>query len=107
MKNKSLLIQTAMTAIIAVTTTNLAQAAEKKKMGPDQEQCFGIVKAGKNDCQTKGNNCASSATVDKQPDAFLFLPKGTCEKIVGGSLKPLANAPADAKEGGSANQKAK
>lgn len=39
-----------------------------------------------NDCQTSSQSCASSATKDRQPDAFIFLPKGTCNKIVGGSL---------------------
>jgi uncharacterized membrane protein len=51
-----------------------------------QEKCYGIVKAGMNDCATKTASCASSATKDNQKDAFIFLPKGTCEKITGGSL---------------------
>ena len=63
-----------------VTTTN-AIAADK------MEKCYGIVKTGMNDCQTATASCAGSATKDKQTDAFLFVPDGTCNKIVGGVLK--------------------
>lgn len=52
------------------------------------EKCYGVVKAGKNDCQTATGSCAGTATRDGQKDAFVYLPKGTCEKIVGGSVKP-------------------
>jgi uncharacterized membrane protein len=50
------------------------------------EKCYGIVKKGMNDCQTATASCASSATKDNQPDAFLLLPVGLCNKIVGGKL---------------------
>lgn len=52
----------------------------------DNEKCSGIVKAGKNDCATATNSCAGSATKDGQKDAWVYLPKGTCEKIVGGTV---------------------
>lgn len=61
-----------------------ALAAEKTPM----EKCYGVVKAGKNDCQTSNSACAGTAKKDGQKDAWLFLPKGSCEKIVGASLKP-------------------
>ncbi len=50
------------------------------------EKCYGIVKAGKNDCQTANNACAGHAGADKQRDAWVYLPKGVCEKIVDSSL---------------------
>lgn len=53
-----------------------------------QEKCYGIAKAGKNDCGSKKHSCAGVAKVDNAPDEWLFLPKGICEKIVGGSLTP-------------------
>jgi len=71
----------AFTTISTLITTQQALAAE-----PVMEKCYGIVKAGLNDCQTATTSCAGSATKDSQADAFLFLPKGLCEKIVGGSL---------------------
>jgi len=51
------------------------------------EKCYGVVKAGKNDCQTSSSACAGTAKQDGQADAWIYLPKGTCEKIVGGNLK--------------------
>lgn len=56
----------------------------------ESEKCFGIAKAGKNDCQTKTHSCAGTAMADNAPDSWIYVPEGTCEKIVGGSLKPKA-----------------
>ena len=50
------------------------------------EKCFGVAKAGKNDCQTATSSCAGTSKKDAQTDAWLSVPKGTCEKIAGGSL---------------------
>ena len=52
------------------------------------EKCYGIAKAGKNDCQTSNTACAGTSTADGQKDAWIYVPKGTCDKIVGGSGKP-------------------
>ncbi len=72
----------ASTSVLAATTTNTVNIDQADKM----EKCYGIAKSGMNDCQTKTASCAGSATKDKQKDAFLFLPKGDCAKIAGGSL---------------------
>jgi len=86
MKDMDKLIKSTLTSLLALTTAttiiNTANAATSPKM----EKCYGIVKAGMNDCQTKTASCAGSSTKDRQPDAFLFVPNGTCKKIVGGSL---------------------
>jgi uncharacterized membrane protein len=50
------------------------------------EKCYGISKAGKNDCQTATSSCAGTSKKDAQADAWLSVPAGTCEKIVGGKL---------------------
>jgi uncharacterized membrane protein len=60
-----------------------AAAADKAPV----EKCYGVVKAGKNDCQTAASACAGTATKDGQKDAWIYVPKGTCDKIVGASLK--------------------
>ncbi|TIO07389.1 MAG: DUF2282 domain-containing protein [Mesorhizobium sp.] len=54
------------------------------------EKCYGVVKAGQNDCQTATHSCAGTSTADNQPDAWLYLPAGSCAKIPGGSDKPKA-----------------
>lgn len=88
MKNGKLIAHTALASLFAVTVLAASQPVEagKKKM----EKCYGIVKAGQNDCQTSNSACAGTAEVDSKPTAFIALPKGTCEKIVGASLKPKA-----------------
>ena len=52
------------------------------------EKCYGVARAGLNDCATVKASCASSAKVDSQGDAFLLVPKGLCDRLAGGSLKP-------------------
>lgn len=51
-----------------------------------KEKCYGVVKAGKNDCATKTSSCVGSSKTDGQKDAFIAVPKGLCKKLVGGSL---------------------
>lgn len=61
---------------------NQAIAADK----PEMEKCYGVAKAGKNDCASNGHACAGQAKQDKNASEWLTLPKGTCERLVGGSL---------------------
>ena len=63
-----------------------AAALPANAEGPMTEKCFGVAKAGKNDCQTKHSSCAGTSKKDAQRDAWLTLPRGACEKIVGGTL---------------------
>jgi len=87
MTKKDKIMLTAATAFLAFTTTAVI-AAPAGKSTQTIEKCYGIVKAGMNDCATATASCASSATKDNQADAFILLPKGTCTRIVGGMLKP-------------------
>lgn len=86
MPTRDKLVQSVMTAFLVLVATNVS-AADSKDTTPVMEKCYGIAKMGMNDCATATASCASSATKDQQKDAFLFMPKGLCEKIVGGSLK--------------------
>jgi len=52
------------------------------------EKCYGIVKAGQNDCFGVGNSCGGTSKKDDDPQAWIYVPKGTCSKIVGGKLSP-------------------
>lgn len=83
MKQSKIALTTALSGLIAlgVATSMPAEAAKKEK-------CFGVAKAGGNDCQTVNNACAGQSNVDDQADAWLFVPKGVCEKLTGGSLEP-------------------
>ncbi len=51
------------------------------------EKCYGVSKAGGNDCQTMGSSCAGTAKRDRQPDAWVYVPEGICGKLAGGVAK--------------------
>ena len=53
------------------------------------EKCYGIAKAAKNDCAAGAHSCAGQATKDMDKTSFVYLPKGACAKIAGGSLKAM------------------
>jgi uncharacterized membrane protein len=82
MKDSKSIAAAAVAGLFAMTALASVQAADKP------EKCYGIVKAQKNDCQTSSGSCAGTVKNDGQADAWLYLPKGTCEKVVGGSLQP-------------------
>ena len=50
------------------------------------EKCFGVAKAGKNDCAGAAHSCQGQGKKDGEAKEWVKLPKGTCERIVGGSL---------------------
>lgn len=51
-----------------------------------KEKCAGIVKKGMNDCGANGHSCAGKAVKDNDPKEWIYVEKGTCEKIKGGKL---------------------
>ena len=86
------LVNSALASVFTLSLLAVAGQANSQPV-PEQkgaEKCYGIVKAGKNDCQTSAHACAGQAKKDGQGDSWVYVPKGTCEKIVGGSLQPKA-----------------
>lgn len=79
MKN-GLYVASAMAAALALAGCGgTAQVAKTT-----QEKCYGIAKAGKNDCAGEAHACAGQALATKSPGDFIYVPVGTCEKLVGG-----------------------
>lgn len=81
----SMIIASALAAAIALPS--LAKAGPAPVPAGPSEKCYGIAKAAKNDCQTATHSCAGTANKDGQADSWIYVPAGTCAKIVGGSLK--------------------
>ncbi len=89
------MITTAISAVLAMGLANVSHAADA---GMDMaanvngmEKCYGIAKAGMNDCGTAGadkHNCGGEAKIDRDPKSWMFVPEGLCNKIAGGSTKP-------------------
>lgn len=57
----------------------------------DKEKCYGVVEAGKNMCgDAKGtHSCMGQATEHGSGQEWIALPKGVCDKLVGGSTEPF------------------
>jgi uncharacterized membrane protein len=72
-------------SLLAMSISTHAVAADKPQM--EMEKCYGVAKAGKNDCAGAAHACAGQSKSDNSGKEFLSLPKGTCERLVGGSLK--------------------
>lgn len=51
-------------------------------------RCYGINAVAKNDCASGAHSCAGQATRARDPNAFVLIPQGDCQKIAGGSLRP-------------------
>jgi uncharacterized membrane protein len=82
--NRRFVIASAFAAAVALPGILSAQAPDMPKF--KAEKCYGIAKAGKNDCASQGNNsCAGTSKKDGDAKAWLFVPEGYCERIVGGS----------------------
>ena len=81
---KTLAITSALGALAMFAS--VAHAGETKMAKPEMEKCYGVAKAGKNDCAGGGNSCAGWATKDGDKRAFVAVPKGACAKLAGGSL---------------------
>jgi uncharacterized membrane protein len=78
------IVRAAIAGVLACA--GLAVAATTLAAESGQEQCAGIVKAGKNDCATSTNACHGHTTVDSSAEAWIYLPKGTCERLSGGHV---------------------
>ncbi|MDA1094136.1 MAG: DUF2282 domain-containing protein [Acidobacteria bacterium] len=82
--NRRVVIASAFAAALVAPGILRAQPAEMPNY--TAEKCYGIAKAGKNDCASQGNNsCAGTARINSDPKAWLFVPEGVCERIVGAS----------------------
>ncbi|MCM2328123.1 MAG: DUF2282 domain-containing protein [Lysobacter sp.] len=90
MNSKRALIRSALAGVIAL---GLGQAQAQTSGSHDgqpaggKEKCYGIAKAGQNDCGTATHACAGQARKDNAPDEWKYVAKGTCTKL-GGKLKP-------------------
>jgi uncharacterized membrane protein len=79
MSTPNKLLQSAIAALLAVSAAQAAAQDSKAQV----EKCYGIAKAGQNDCGTARHSCAGKSTRDKAPDEWKYVPKGTCEKMGG------------------------
>jgi uncharacterized membrane protein len=79
--------QALIAAALATVCGAAASAPPMPSASGDKEKCFGVAKAGQNDCAAVNgsHSCAGQAKADHGAADWKYVAKGTCEKI-GGKL---------------------
>ena len=92
MKNSKVALGSAIAGIIALGATGVAGAVPDSPQA--WEKCAGIAKKGMNDCGALDgkHKCAGQATADSEPNEWVYVPEGTCTKIVGGNVAAVKPA---------------
>ena len=78
--NTRLVVSSALASALALGLATPAQAQDKGK-----EKCYGIAKAGQNDCANLSgtHSCAGQAKEDMSPQDWKYVAKGTCKDMKG------------------------
>jgi uncharacterized membrane protein len=78
--NQRLIVSSALASALALGLAGPAAAQEKGK-----EKCYGVAKAGQNDCAnlSGSHSCAGLSKVDNAVDDWKYVPKGTCKDLKG------------------------
>jgi uncharacterized membrane protein len=78
--NQRHIVSSALASALALGLVGQAAAQDKGK-----EKCYGIAKAGQNDCGNLAGtrSCAGQSKVDNAPDEWKYVAKGTCKSLKG------------------------
>ena len=81
---KKVISAAVLAAVMTVGAYGYAMAGDTG--AAQKEKCFGVAKAGKNDCAAKdgSHSCAGQAAKDADANEWLYVPAGLCDKLVGG-----------------------
>jgi uncharacterized membrane protein len=73
--------------LLAVAGAMIAAVAASVRHGGqgtvERERCYGIAKAGQNDCANAVHSCAKQAKSDSDQSEWIAVPKGTCLRLAG------------------------
>jgi len=83
MQTRTKLMTSAVASLIALAAVTMPAFGADDA---DKEKCYGVAKAGKNDCAANGHACAGQAKRDQDANEWVYVPTGTCDRLVGGSL---------------------
>jgi uncharacterized membrane protein len=78
--NQRLIVSSALASALALGLVGTAAAQDKAK-----EKCFGIAKAGQNDCAnlSGSHSCAGQSKTDADAGEWKYVAKGTCAELKG------------------------
>ena len=75
--------------MLAVAGAMLGAVAASLRHGAqgsvERERCYGIAKAGANDCANAVHSCAQQAGSDRDRREWIAVPRGTCVRLAGGT----------------------
>jgi uncharacterized membrane protein len=84
--NSRFIASSALASVLALGLISGAQAAaDEKPAKVAKEKCYGIAKAGANDCSNLSgtHSCAGQSKVDMGAEEWKFVAKGTCTEMNG------------------------
>ncbi len=83
--SKKVMAAVALAGALAIVSSSAISNATDGRM----EKCYGVVKAGKNDCASSdgSHSCAGHADADGGKNEWIMLPSGVCDKLVNGSTE--------------------
>ncbi len=84
MNTRKTILASAVGSLVTLGAAQVVLAADEGAT----EKCYGIAKAGKNDCAGATHSCQGQAKTDGGATEWIKVPKGTCDRIVGGSTAP-------------------
>ena len=92
--NQRLIVSSAFASVMALGLIALAGAQDMSKDTKGKEKCYGIAKAGQNDCASLSgtHSCAGQTKADAAAEDWKYVAKGTCK-----GMKGLSEAEAKSK----------
>lgn len=78
--NQRLIVSSALASVLSLGLVGAATAQDKGK-----EKCYGVAKAGQNDCASLSgsHSCSGQAKTDNDPDEWKYVAKGSCKEMKG------------------------
>jgi uncharacterized membrane protein len=84
--NHRFVVSSALASVMALGLVATAGAASHGMEKPkDKEKCYGIAKAGQNECANLAgtHTCSGNSKVDNDPGEWKYVATGTCKDIKG------------------------
>jgi len=78
-------VSSALASALALALAGVASAQPAKDPGPKYEKCYGVAKAGQNDCANLSgtHSCAGHSKADGSIEEWKYVARGTCKEMKG------------------------
>jgi uncharacterized membrane protein len=85
MSSSKQIVSSALAAALSLGLSSHASAQDMGKDKASKEKCYGVAKAGQNDCAnlTGTHGCAGMAKADGAVEDWKYVPKGSCKDLKG------------------------